>query len=82
MRPRMQLSFLSDCDEVALPALKLHPDTDTEMAHAEPVGTEREWRDASRDAGTCISGQDAGGTCRIGSRRVKGHELSGERPER
>jgi hypothetical protein len=31
MRPRMQLSFLSDCDDIALPALKLDPDT--EMAH-------------------------------------------------
>ena len=31
MRPRMQLSFLSDCDDVSLPALKLDPDT--EMAH-------------------------------------------------
>src|SRR5262249_3710280 len=31
MRPRMRLSFLSDCDHVALPPLKLDPDT--EMAH-------------------------------------------------
>jgi hypothetical protein len=31
VRPRMPLSFLSDCDDVALPALKLDPDA--EMAH-------------------------------------------------
>jgi hypothetical protein len=28
MRPRMQVSFLSDCDDVALPALKLDPDAE------------------------------------------------------
>jgi hypothetical protein len=28
MRPAMQLSFLFDCDDVALPALKLDPDTE------------------------------------------------------
>jgi hypothetical protein len=28
MRPRMQLSFLFDCDDVALSALKLDPDTE------------------------------------------------------
>src|SRR5262245_21107901 len=28
MRPRMQISFLSNCDDVALPALKLDPDAE------------------------------------------------------
>ena len=28
MLPWMQLSFLFDCDDVALPALKLDPDTE------------------------------------------------------
>jgi hypothetical protein len=28
MRPRTQLSFLSNCDDVALPALKLDPDAE------------------------------------------------------
>ena len=28
MRPGMQLSFLFDCDDVALPALKLDPDAE------------------------------------------------------
>jgi hypothetical protein len=34
----MQLSLLSDCDDVALPALKLDPDT--EMAHGVLVDVE------------------------------------------
>src|SRR4029450_6319273 len=38
MRPRMQVSFLSDCHDVALPALKLDPDT--EMARVDPADVE------------------------------------------
>src|SRR5262249_49916922 len=39
MRPRMQLSFLFDCDDVALPALKLDPDT--ELACVVPADIDR-----------------------------------------
>jgi hypothetical protein len=38
MRPRMQLSFLSNCDDVSLPALKLDPDT--EIARVVPADVE------------------------------------------
>jgi ABC-type Zn uptake system ZnuABC Zn-binding protein ZnuA len=38
MRPRMQLSFLFDCDDVALPAVKLDPDT--ELARVVPADVE------------------------------------------
>ena len=38
MRPGMQLSFLFDCDDVALPALKLDPDT--ELARVVPADVE------------------------------------------
>jgi len=41
MRPKMQLSFLFDCDDVALPALKLDPDTELACvvpAHRGPSG--------------------------------------------
>src|SRR5262249_61189156 len=38
MRPRMRLSFLFDCDDVALPALKLDPDT--AVAHVVPADVE------------------------------------------
>ena len=34
----MQLSFIFDCDDVALPALKLDPDT--EIAHVVPAEVE------------------------------------------
>jgi hypothetical protein len=37
-RPRMQLSFLLDCDDVALPAVKLDPDT--ELARVVPADVE------------------------------------------
>ena len=38
MRPGMQDSFLFDCDDVALPALKLDPDT--ELARVVPADVE------------------------------------------
>ncbi len=38
MRPRMQLSFLSNCDDVALPDFKLDPDT--EIARVVPADVE------------------------------------------
>jgi hypothetical protein len=51
MRPRMELSFLSDCDDVALPAVKLDPDT--EMAHVVLADVEVRQRAVLHDVECC-----------------------------
>jgi hypothetical protein len=52
MRPRMQVSFLSDCDDVALPALKLDPDA--EMARVVLADVEVRQRAVLHDVeGSC-----------------------------
>jgi hypothetical protein len=43
MCPGMQLSFLFDCDDVALPALKLDPDTELARVVPADVDAQRPW---------------------------------------
>jgi hypothetical protein len=54
-RPRMQLSFPFDCDDVALPALKLDPHT--EFARVVPADVEVRQRAGLHDVeGSCDDG--------------------------